>query len=66
MVTRCSEDSCYFPAFSGISSLITNHVNDLAIPSKRNSVISVEVQQLGLHITATKHCTIQALMTDRE
>ena len=28
MITRCSEDSCYFPAFPGISSLITNHVND--------------------------------------
>jgi hypothetical protein len=46
MITRCSEDSCYCPAFPGISSLITNHINDLAIPNKRNSIISVEVQQL--------------------
>jgi hypothetical protein len=45
MIARTIQHSCHLPATPRISSLLTNHIHNLPVSDKRNSVVSVEVQQ---------------------
>jgi len=45
VITRTVSHACYFPATARITSRLTNHINNLTVPDKSHSVITVEVQQ---------------------